>query len=172
MVTDEHSVAALFGGTFSGVASNGIVGNLGIGLLADDEARVSIFGGSFTGGFSGAGQNFGVGVVAVDDAMIDVFGGNFAGTGGPGAFSLAVSDNGVITLHGTGFNLPYGPVQGFAGEITGTLQDGTVVDFSFLRQSPTSEIVLAPPVVPEPSSLALFGVAFAAVAAWRRKGRK
>src|SRR5262249_25496061 len=143
MVTDEHSVATVFAGSFSGTASNGFVGNLGIGLLADDESRVSIFGGSFRGGFSGSGQNFGVGLVAVDDAAVEVFGGAFAGTGGTGAFGIATADNGIITLHGTGFNLPYGPVQGFAGIITGTLQDGTPVGITFLRQSATSQILLA-----------------------------
>jgi len=163
----DNATVSLFGGSVTGNPQ--IFGfDSGTGILALGNATVAIFGGNVAG--SGP---FGTGIMASGNATVSIFGGNIVG----GLSDLSVSDNAVITLFGSGFNLPLGEVGPIFGTITGTLQDGTPIDFSFTRgEDGSGRIILAPAqvqVVPEPSGLALtgFGLFGLLASAWRCRNR-
>jgi hypothetical protein len=161
----------------------------GTGLRASGSAVVNVFGGSIRGG-NPLGPA--IGLTASDNAVVDIFGGTLVGQGFIGGTSLSASGNAVVnvfggsigqgvfggneidvtgaaqvTFYGSGFNLPFGPVLPRSGTLTGTLQNGNSIAINF-NQFQNGQIFLAPPAVPEPSSLALFALGSLALAGWRR----
>lgn len=100
-------------------------------------------------------------------ATADIFGGNtiFDLSAGPG---LDDQDS-IITIYGSGFNYPPGPIPDASGILTGTLADGSPLDAPF-RIDSNASIVL---VVPEPSCLGLLITAAVGLLAyvWHRRRR-
>jgi hypothetical protein len=69
--------------------------------------------------------------------------------------ALEAQDQSIITLYGSDFNYPLGPIADLNGTLTGQLLDGHAINWTFLREA-TAQIVL----VPEPtvSVLSLAGI--------------
>ena len=63
-----------------------------------------------------------------------------------------VIDTSVITIYGTGFNYPYGPILDVTGILTGTLLNGDPINNEF-RIYDNASIILA---IPEPASVFFF----------------
>jgi len=120
-------------------------------LQARDSSRVNISGGSFW-------------PAASESATITITGGTIGGLsagndwGGP--------HDCVITVAGSGFNYPYGPIPDAAGTLTGMLANGDSISAGFGIYRNAS-IVL----VPEPSTFVLLsiGAATLAFSVWRRQ---
>jgi hypothetical protein len=80
---------------------------------------------------------------------------------------LEAIDASTITLIGSGFNYPLGPITDVEGTITGFLKDGSPIDWNFRRDS-AANIVL----VPEPSAIALCGLGWLLAIGGRRCSHK
>ncbi|MCA9170468.1 MAG: hypothetical protein KDB23_22475 [Planctomycetales bacterium] len=78
---------------------------------------------------------------------------------------LEAIDTSTITLHGTGFNYPFGSVSDTEGTITGFLMDGSPFEWNFFRES-SARILL----VPEPSVSWLLVGGITPIAALLRRG--
>lgn len=136
----ESGGHALGPDSFLGVAGDATATILGgvvaeSGLLVEERGAVTIRGGQF----------------------VDLFGDT------PGLWTI--SDEGVVTVHGTGFAIdgvpvPAGLVTATGGILTGTLESGEALHVRFSRLGPTARLVL----VPEPLSVTLLGVGAAALA--------
>jgi hypothetical protein len=132
------------------VSSGGTCINTAIGLSALGTSRVSVYGGSITGEVSSGGgsTNSATALRAAGSSVVSIYGGSFHGWWDT---DLRVLENAQVTLYGSGFNYPLGPVSDLTGTISGTLQSGESIALSF-SQSRAGQIVLA---VPEPGSLGL-----------------
>ncbi|MCA9152484.1 MAG: hypothetical protein KDA92_24445 [Planctomycetales bacterium] len=97
-------------------------------FLAQDDGTIEIRGGLFA--------------VEVKDARVSAPAGSVR--------ELEAQSASVITLYGSNFNYPLGPIADLEGTLTGQLLDGSAISWSFLR-APTANIIL----VPEPSTFAL-----------------
>lgn len=81
----------------------------------------------------------------VNGQAVSTWGGETVVAGGQIEGSLFASTGGVIRVIGRQFNLPFGPLEPFSGQLTGTLADGTPIDVPFLRgNTPVGEIILEP----------------------------
>jgi hypothetical protein len=91
-----------------------------------------------------------VGLLAEDQSRTEINGGRFEFEVGDSTIRhLDVRDEAIVTLFGSGFNYPlFEPLRPLKGRITGTLHDGSPVDWRFQR-GPTATILL----VPEPTSV-------------------
>ena len=143
------STVTVNGGDFLGaISSGGGCVNTASGILAGENTHLSILGGKFTGSISGGDTNSSNGLTASGNAIVSIAGGDFIGD----THDLLLQDNAQVTLLGTNFNSPYGSLTALSGNISGILENGQTVDFSFI-QSHAGQIVLSP--VPEPASLFL-----------------
>ncbi len=121
-----------------------------------------------SGTVSVSGGNLGM-LIGHDTSAMLVSGGNIAAilSGDPDGSGFPDPDFNVITLSGSGFNYPNGPIPVASGQITGVLANGDPINASFEIHGQAS-IVL----VPEPSTLVLLGTAsMAAIFSRRRKRR-
>jgi hypothetical protein len=124
-------------------------------LQAHDSSQLNISGGSFWASASESSKvNISGGTItlsASDSAMGTISGGTinslFAG-------QASGAHTSIITLEGSGFNYPYGPISDATGTLTGVLISGDAINADFQIHSNAS-IVL----VPEPSTLILLAVA-------------
>ncbi len=82
-------------------------------VYARDDSSVDVTGGLFT-----------YGPFATNNAVLDITGGLFGDT-------IDVRYNAVITIHGTGFNYPYGEIPDTTGTLTGTLNSGEAINNNF-----------------------------------------
>jgi hypothetical protein len=131
-------------------------------ILAEDNSQVLMFGGLAQAIGSGF-EDDRSGILARGNSRVSVFGGSIVAIGASeGAHhELRALDNATISVYGGGFNFPLGPISALSGRLTGSLIDGSAIDWSFAR-GPGARIIL----VPEPSAgiLILLG---AAPVAWR-----
>jgi hypothetical protein len=96
---------------------------------------------------------------ASDSATISIRGGTSDLPGDMSSASvvhLNSLDQATINVYGTGFNHPYGPLVDLEGTLTGQLDDGSAIEWRFVRDS-TARIVL----IPEPTSVVLLAFAIA-----------
>jgi hypothetical protein len=63
-----------------------------------------------------------------EGGTVEIYGGSISG-------ELAVFDTSSLTIRGSTFSLPFGPVANTTGTILGTLGDGTLIDVPFSRAS-------------------------------------
>jgi hypothetical protein len=126
-------------------------------ILAEDNSQVQMFGGLAQAMGSGFDDDRS-GILARGNSRVTVFGGSIVALGASeGAHhELRALDNATITVYGSGFNLPLGPISATSGRLTGNLLNGSPIDWSFSR-GPGANIIL----VPEPSAeiLILLGAA-------------
>ena len=137
-----------------------------------DSSTVNVYGGEFDDDV--VGEDFstvnifdgriGEGLQAKGSSIVNLFGGSVEVIWAGGWSDL---HDAILTVVGSGFNLPYGPIAEDSGTLTGTLANGDPINASFRIFSDAS-IVLA---VPEPSSIALpVAAAIGLVACtWRRR---
>ena len=182
----NNSTVIVNGGTFIGGANgvgtgpNANFNSLpGAGLNANYDGVVTINGGSFIGGNSAGGTSNGPGILGLGtndgNSNVDVFGGTFVGGSTPGFASYGIDTlAGVITLHGSGFTV--NGLVGYDGEvitsgsgtITGLLTDNSAVtSITYNNENEGGIIVLS--VVPEPSSMAVWGVGAAGLLARKKR---
>ncbi len=116
------------------------------------EGTASIYGGVIDGGLG-----------AHPGGTLHLMGGSISG-------NLISGGGGTIVVHGTGFNMPYGPVQPTTGLLTGTLADGTSLSANFQRDFRGIGYLT---LVPEPSTLVLLGAGAVSLLAcvWQRRKR-
>ena len=109
---------------------------VGDGLSAENNSRVAISGGSVAGRLR-----------AYNNSLVTISGG-YVGD------MLTVDDNGQVIVIGSDFNFGLGRIAETEGVLTGTLQNGDSINFSFHQYSANSSIVL----IPEPTTLLLLGL--------------
>ena len=146
MAARGSSRVLISGGSFVGfISSGGFSDNSALGLSATDSSNVQVVGGTFTGTVSagGGGTTNASGISAAGNANVAIFGGNLTGD-----TDLLARDNAKVTLYGSGFNRPFGLVGDLSGTITGTLESGQFIDFSFL-QDHAQQIRLSPVLAPQ-----------------------
>ncbi len=119
-------------------------------LQAHDSSEVNIYGGSFWPS-------------ARDSSEVNIYGGTINSLWSGEELGEHTS---VITVEGSGFNYPYGPIPDESGTLTGMLASGDPINAGFEIYSNAS-IVL----VPEPSTLLLLSTSAASLAfyVWRRR---
>jgi hypothetical protein len=120
------------------------------GIFAEGSSQATVLGGIlFTNG-SGGGARFGI--MALGNSQVDVLGGSISLAGLPTdpMTAIAAMDNARITIFGSNFNFPLGAIGPLAGTITGKLQDGSSINWTFTHTA-ASSITL----VPEPSTILL-----------------
>jgi hypothetical protein len=165
------------GGTF--VGRDG--GNVGLG-----GGNVRVVGGVFDmDSLSLGGDDFRVsgGLFDVGHLFLSGTGDLTGGTLASG-LALNLATGAVVTIVGSGFNLPDGAVSETSGTLSGFLRDGSPFDVSFLRRDGASLILrtvgghqpgsgglAASQSVPEPSATALLAAALVALAIGRRRAR-
>ena len=104
---------------------------------AEEYGTINIFGGSFEGP-----------IIAGDtEAQIHIHGGNIP--------RLEVGEWCQMTVYGTGFNYPYGPIPDDAGVLTGVLSNGQAINAEFNIDKTYSENVSIVLAMPEPSTFAM-----------------
>lgn len=152
---DSSSVTVNSGDFLGAISSGGGCTNTANGILAAGNSHLNILGGKFTGSINGSDINSSNGLSASGNSVVSITGGDFAGD----THDLFLQDNAQVMLFGTNFNAPYGSLNALTGTITGTLENGQVIDLSFL-QSHSGQITLSP--IPEPTSiyLAIAGLLF------------
>lgn len=141
-------------------------------LFANDSSTVNVYGGEVDDDVVGEdfgtvnvfGGELGDDLRASGSSTVNLFGGSVPVIWAGGVTGM---HDAVLTIEGSGFNFPYGPITESSGTLTGTLANGDPLNASFKIFSNAS-IVLA---VPEPSSVALLATAaFGLVACmWRRR---
>ncbi len=134
---------------------SGSIGSVGSGGDAVDvyaAGTATVYGGVLNGSLN-----------ANPGGTIDLMGGSLAG-------DMVAGGGGTIIIHGSNFNMPYGPVQPITGLLTGTLADGTSLSVNFNRDSRGIGYIT---LVPEPSTLALLGAGAVSLLAcvWQRRKR-
>jgi len=130
-----------------------------------DDVIFTMLGGSVSAGGSGNEVDR-VGIFAEGNATAILRGGaiNAAGSGSGVRTEIVAEDSSTIFIFGSGFNFGLGDIQSLSGTVTGTLEDGSPIEWRFARDA-DARIVLA---VPEPSS-AILGVGFAMSMLLRRR---
>ena len=175
----ENGSVNIQGGKVTGGNVLGGSGNSWLYGVDTYGGTVNIYGGDITAGtdLGGSSQNnFLVGIIAWG-GTINIYGGSISGGSVSGANHFSPvdisADGGTINIAGSSFNYSYGPITSQSGTLTGTLADGTPVDWVFsIALGSAGGIDLIP--VPEPgtaalSMLALFGVAGGAALRHRRR---
>ncbi len=129
------------------------------GISARDESVINMSGGTVT-------SSDGTGIYLSGTSQLNITGGQIDSRSQFDAHIFAAQDS-RVTIHGSNFNFPmFEPIELLEGEITGTLADGSSMDWRF-RRAPTATITL----VPEPSSQ-LFGLLGALGLLLRRRGAR
>ena len=140
-------------------------------LQANDSSEVNVYGGSFfwPSARDSSKMNIYGGTIALfarNAATASVSGGTIIGLWSgdlwpgedPGMHTC------VITVEGSGFNYPDGPIPDAAGTLTGALTDGSAINAPFEIHGGASIIL-----VPEPATLLLLSVAAVTVVLRRRR---
>ena len=136
-------------------------------LQAHDSSELNIYGGSFWPSAHDSSQvNIYGGTIAFaasDSATATISGGTINSLWSGEELGEHTS---VITVEGSGFNYPYGPIPDESGTLTGMLASGDPINAGFEIYGNAS-IVL----VPEPSTLLLLSTSAASLAfyVWRRR---
>jgi len=141
--TKGSSIVRVYGGT------------IGDDLNALTNSRVKVYGGTILDD-----------IRVRNNAVLDLYGGSIGD-------SVAARESATLNIYGWGFNYADGAIADDTGTITGFLLDGTPISYVFDRGTTgayTGTINLV--TIPEPATLTLAGLAFAAtcVIRWRRKG--
>lgn len=165
----DNAVINIFGGDIAkqtaglNASGNGVINVYGIG---SQPASINTTGGGVIHFLEGSLQN----LVARGPGV------KLSGTDGSLA-SIVAEDSSVIRIYGSGFkafngavDLPYGPIPFAAGNLTGTLADGTpITSVSFSRNlvsGGTRGVII---LVPEPSTVAIALLPLVGVVLHRRR---
>lgn len=165
-LTDDASITVSSG--FVGAGGSGIsIPRTTIQL--EGRSRATITGGYIQAGGSGPGAtNSFHPIVALDQSTVLITGGEFYAqpplNTGLKSTMLTAGNTAVITVRGSDFNYPNGPLGPLTGTITGRLDDGHVISWVFQRDA-SATIRL----VPEPSTLALAALGAIALMVYRRR---
>jgi hypothetical protein len=119
---------------------NFVDGAEAVRVEAYENSIFNMYGGIITGHYSLLKIVEGLG-----NSQSNIFGGVMEG--------VESWDNSHITIHGTGFNYPYGPLTDKSGTLTGTLHNGQAINCYFHTYD-NGSIVL----VPEPATIVLLGI--------------
>jgi hypothetical protein len=119
---------------------NFVDGAEAVRVEAYENSIFNMYGGIITGHYSLLRIVEGLG-----DSQSRIFGGVMEG--------VEAWDNSHITIYGTCFNYPYGPLTDVSGTLTGTLHNGQAINCYF-RTYDNGSIILAP----EPATIALLGL--------------
>jgi len=112
---------------------------------AFDSSTINIFGGLFNTGVGDPSDVEGGKIEAENTAQVNVHGGTFVGALLDPDFES--EDDGIITIFGTDFAVDgvpvgFGPLAAAMGQLTGTLEDGSMLDNDF-EQVGNGVIILA-----------------------------
>jgi len=146
----QHSTVNISGGTFPD------------GVYAVDSSTVNVSGGIITGDPTWSSLHAG------DQSELNLSGGEISRLISGWIWPNGEPQTAVVTVYGTEFNYPYGPIGDSSGTLTGTLASGDLIDAPFEIYGDAS-IVL---VVPEPASLVALGIAALCGLACARRHRK
>ena len=103
-----------------------------------NQGTVTISGGTITGGIGVVGAEG----VYLNSGTLNIRGGTITGGGQPGYAAPSLYTNGgAANIFGSEFNYGYGPLSNTRGTLTGTLADGTPLNFPF-SQHVSGTIVL------------------------------
>ena len=108
---------------------------------------------------------------ASGDAVVTISGGTFG-------HALQLIHSATATIIGTAFNYAYGVygyevVGGLGGnKLEGTLADGTDFNNLILIGSYNTVVLAAPAAIPEPSSIAMFGIGALGLFGYSRRRRQ
>ncbi|MCG8585399.1 MAG: hypothetical protein MI757_11870, partial [Pirellulales bacterium] len=143
-IDGDNAQISLSGGTIDVQANGG--GAQSYGIRATNSV-VNVTGGLIDAKALGGGD-LAVGLELRGTSTGTLSGGNIltnAIGGGEMADDIRVYDDSTLTIFGSSFNLPFGEIAATSGDIIGTLADGTVVNFSFLRSGDAADgtIILA-----------------------------
>ncbi|QDT67874.1 hypothetical protein MalM25_07820 [Planctomycetes bacterium MalM25] len=154
-VSDELDIESTSGGQVNVIDAT--VGSMGVNALAGD---VDLLG----------GEADSLEVFAELEGTVEVFGGDFL------VADFEAQSGATITIYGTEFfafgqPLGFGPIPFIAGDLTGTLSDGSPLNATFRRQffpvDEAAQIILVQ--LPEPGSVLIALVAVATSTASRRR---
>ena len=153
-------------------------GTIGEDLEARDSSEVTVSGGSIEEDLQ-----------TYDSSTVTVSGGSIAGylyavgnsevnvSGGSIGDELWAENTSTVTIFGTGFNFGYGDYASGSDldwvTLTGTLADGMDID-NLVKIYDSATVTLAAPAtaVPEPSSIAMFGIGALGLFGYSRRRRQ
>jgi hypothetical protein len=173
----DTSTVNVYGGSLGGevnVINNGVVNIYG-GYVFDADAAgsgtLNIYGGEVGGPNATDGSTVNIfdgqidGIRATDSGTVSIHGGTIVSDMRSGV-GRGYHDS-VITVFGTDFNYPYGPIPESSGVLTGVPANGGSIDVTFEIYSDAS-IVL----VPEPCTVVLLAMGVLGLAARTRRRRR
>jgi hypothetical protein len=160
----DESVVNFFGGEVIGVhEAFGAYGNSTINVYeglfrghsveAEAAGTINIFGGAFE-----------TQIYTSEVAQVHIHGGSIS--------RLEIAETSWITVYGTGFNYPYGPISDDAGVLTGVLSDGQPINAEFRIDRTFSEDVSVVLAVPESSTLVLMTTSAVGLSVIARRRRR
>jgi hypothetical protein len=91
--------------------------------------------------------------LASDAAVVEILGGRFEVDQAAPMPRFSASDESVVRFYGSTFNYPFGAITDLAGQVQGTLGDGSEFNLLFTR-TPDARIELVR--IPEPAATPIF----------------
>jgi hypothetical protein len=177
----DTSIVNIHGGEISSASAGGtsLVNVFGgefksqDGIQAFGHGTVNVYDGLFHGRVDAEGWGtvnifdgtFEAGVAATDqEGQMHIFGGSIS--------RLEVEEWCQMTVYGTSFNYPHGPIHDNAGMLTGVLASGQPISAEFNIDKTYSEDVSIVLAVPEPSTLVLATTSAVGMLAFLRRRRR